>query len=80
MLTTLPSSCAVVMKSGNLNFLETSGPLQACNGTALPYSSTGQILTNRNISDTITAYSFREVLASNHCLINVDPIMGFMYL
>ena len=27
---------AVVMKSGNLNFLEPSGPLQACNGTALP--------------------------------------------
>ena len=24
------------MKSGNLNFLETSGPLSACNGTALP--------------------------------------------
>jgi hypothetical protein len=24
------------MKSGNLNFLEPSGPLQACNGTALP--------------------------------------------
>ena len=24
------------MKSGNLNFLETSGPFQACNGTALP--------------------------------------------
>jgi hypothetical protein len=36
-LTTLPQSCAVVMKSGNLNFLEPSGPLQACNGTALPY-------------------------------------------
>jgi len=34
--TTLPPSCAVVMKSGNLNFLEPSGPLQACNGTALP--------------------------------------------
>jgi len=31
--TTLPVSCAVVMKSGNLNFLEPSGPLQACNGT-----------------------------------------------
>ena len=27
----------IVMKSGNLNFLEPSGPLQACNGTALPY-------------------------------------------
>ena len=35
-LTTLPPSCAVVMKSGNLNFLEPSGPPQACNGTALP--------------------------------------------
>ena len=35
-LTTLPPPCAVVMKFGNLNFLEPSGPLQACNGTALP--------------------------------------------
>jgi len=35
-LTNLPPSCAVVMKSGKLNFLEPSGPLQACNGTALP--------------------------------------------
>ena len=35
-LTTLPPPCAVVMKSGNLSFLEPSGPLQACNGTALP--------------------------------------------
>jgi len=25
------------MKSGNLNFLETSGPLQACNETASPF-------------------------------------------
>ena len=31
----LPPSCAVVTKSGNLNFLEPSGPVQACNGTAL---------------------------------------------
>ena len=34
-LTTLPPSWAVVMQSGNLNFLEHSGPLRACNGTAL---------------------------------------------
>jgi len=40
-LTTLPPSCAVVMKSGNLNFLEPSGPLQARNGTALPYTLKG---------------------------------------
>jgi len=36
-LTTLPPSCAVVMKSGNLKFLEPCRPLQACNGTALPF-------------------------------------------
>ena len=30
------------MKSGNLNFLEPSGPLQACNGTDLPYSQHSQ--------------------------------------
>ena len=35
-LTTLPTSCAVAIKSGNLKFLEPSGPLRACNGTALP--------------------------------------------
>ena len=33
-LTTLPPPC-VVMKSGNLNFLEPSGPLLACKGTDL---------------------------------------------
>ena len=29
----LPPSCAVVTKSGNLNFLEPSESVQACNGT-----------------------------------------------
>ena len=28
------------MKSGNLNLLEHSGPLQACNGTDLPFKNT----------------------------------------
>jgi len=32
----LPPSCAVVTKSGNLYFLKPSGPVQACNGTVLP--------------------------------------------
>ena len=32
----LQPSCAVVTKSGNFNFLEPSGPVHACNGTALP--------------------------------------------
>ena len=35
----LPPSCAVVTKSGSLNFLEPSGPVQACNGTALPFTA-----------------------------------------
>ena len=39
MLTTLLPSCAVVMKSGNLKFLEPSGVLQACNGTAALYGN-----------------------------------------
>jgi len=37
-LTTLPPSCVVVTKSGSLNFLEPSGPVQACNGIALPFT------------------------------------------
>jgi hypothetical protein len=37
-LTTLPPSCVVVMKSGKLKFLESSGPLQACNGTLLRFT------------------------------------------
>jgi len=35
-LTNLLPYCAVVTKSGNLNFLESSGPFQVCKGTALP--------------------------------------------
>ena len=37
-LTTSPPPCAVVMKSGNIIFLEPCGPLQACKGTELPLS------------------------------------------
>ena len=33
----LPPSCAVVKKSGSLNFLECSGPVQDSNGTALTF-------------------------------------------
>jgi len=39
-LTILPS-CAVVTKSGNLNFLEPSGSVQACKGTDLPFLLAG---------------------------------------
>jgi hypothetical protein len=39
-LTTLPPSCTVVMKSGNIDILEPSGSLEHCNGTALPLTHT----------------------------------------
>ena len=30
--------CTFIVKSGSLNLLETSGPVQACNGIALPFT------------------------------------------
>jgi hypothetical protein len=37
------------MKSGNLNFLEPSGPLQACNGTALPFNNNNNKFLETNV-------------------------------
>ena len=36
------------MKSGNLNFLEPSAPLQACNGTDLPITTTICAITQKS--------------------------------
>jgi hypothetical protein len=44
------------MKSGNLNFLEPSGPLQACNGTALPI-----LYLNRQTSQGVINLVFEEL-------------------
>jgi hypothetical protein len=59
-LTNLLSPCAVVMKSGYLNFLEPSGPLQAYNGSALPFTFLRTVLRGRRtyaygvLVDTVT--------------------------
>jgi len=71
MLTTLPPSCAVVTLSGNLNFLEPSGPLRACNGTALPLPSTEyniHSLTQNaaHIYDTVSVFAVTE----RHFIVN----------
>ena len=52
----LPQSCALVTKSGNLNFLEISGLVQACNGTALylPIYIYIYIYTHTHKSDPVT--------------------------
>jgi len=36
----------IVLKSGNLNFLESSGPVQAYNGKVLPFTRTQYKSTN----------------------------------
>ena len=61
-LTNLPPSYAVVMKSGNLSFLETSGPLQACNGTALPLP----FIRQREQMHSIITYNLQLTLPLQH--------------
>jgi len=63
-LTTLPPSCAVVMKSGNLKFLEPSGPLQACNGTAVPF------LRSLYVHHRSLPWRHSESVNLNHCAIS----------
>jgi hypothetical protein len=50
------------MKSGNLNFLEPSGPLQACNGAYLPLPIlelfSWHILAGLKLGITITFHRF----------------------
>ena len=53
----LPTSCAVVTKSGNLNFLESFGPVQACKGTALPLPFILQGISARSSSKHSTVYT-----------------------
>ena len=73
-LINLPLSCAVVMKSGNLNFLEPSGPLQACNGTALPlpvsacYHSVQNLLSSSLFSSNIKIKIYRTIILPVFCI------------
>jgi len=58
------------MKSGNFNFLEPSGPLQACNGTALPFLFTfhyqHSIIIIIIIITTTTTTTNKTVIYINH--------------
>ena len=56
------------MKSGNLNFLEPSRPLQACNGTALPLPSVHQS-TNQSINESFNeSYTIHPSVQLSVCL------------
>ena len=46
----LPQFFAFVTKSGTLNFLEPSGPVQACKGTALPLPFIGIFVSDDNLT------------------------------
>ena len=61
----LPPSCAVVTKSGNLNFPEPSGPLQACNGTALPFTTQGKLqMKDSQCTHNVTAWRVRVTIVT----------------
>ena len=63
----LPPSCAVVTKSGSLNLLEPSGPVQACNGTALPFTFyRASILTTVTIANSNNAFPDDGVTVPKH--------------
>ena len=49
------------MKSGNLNFLEPSGSLQACNGTALPLPMYINVLLNYSQDQNVRDKSCTEI-------------------
>ena len=72
-LKTLPPSCAVVTKSGNLNFLDPFGPVQACNGTDLPlHLSSGHCVNVQKFEDMCTVFEAKKDPRTNsfleHCL------------
>jgi hypothetical protein len=67
----LTPSCSFVMKSGDVNFVEPSGSLRACNGTALPlplplenvqYHVT---IAPCTLATPITQFMFVEMIARN---------------
>ena len=73
-LTTLPPSCAVVTKSGSLNFLEPSGPVQACNGTDLSFPFTERYYSMGSYIILIYYFIF-------HCKRNWIPLStNFLYI
>ena len=71
-LTILPPSCAVVMKSENFNFLEPSGPFQACNGTDLPLPLPNVLKTPIARNQALAEMKFPPHVASHDVTISMD--------
>jgi len=73
-LTALPPSCAVVMKSGNVNFQEPFGPLRDRYGTDLPFTH-GHLHTvtyTRGRIDTIDSPDDEHLVSRNMYRIGIN--------
>jgi len=49
------------MKSGNLKFVEPPGPLQACNGTALPFCGGEKLKERGNLEESLSVEDGRII-------------------
>jgi len=64
------------MKSGSLNFLEPSGPVQACNGIALPLHFTFFLETEKlqtKVVEKIETHTLRSIIffSKNHAIYEI---------
>ena len=82
----LPPSCAVVTKSGNLNFLELSGPLQPCNGNALPFKTITCVIFGEKktliIKEIVTLSSAQQqcMILLFYCIIHIIDFSTYIYI
>jgi len=64
------------MKSGNLNFLEPSGPLQACKRTALPLVVVAvEVLADFPNPETHLKKKIIGVRAFRNCIVIASPVL-----
>ena len=69
----LPPFCAVVTKSGSFNFLEPSGPVQACNGTAFFFTLHGGVNTCNNIN-------MKEMVCGYACVVITEALVRIFFV
>jgi len=62
------------MKSGNLNFLEPSGPLQACNGTDLPFHD----LLEKYKCTSLYKQNFNFSTSIEQCMMNIHAASKYL--
>jgi hypothetical protein len=65
------------MKSGDLNFLQSSGPLQACNGTSLPLPFTLHV-SNDNLKSSTRFQTDNGGCHITHGSVNQFKVVGFL--